>query len=320
MTMETCIITGGAGAIGSQLVRALLARGTQRIIVVDNLSSGFHWLLPDDPRVEFVMYDVQCGGAYQVPLGATVFHLAAFFANQNSVDNPVADLMTNGLGTLNVLSTAHLRGAARVVYTSAGCSIAGHNVVGPIHEELPPSLHLDTPYQVTKALGEYYANYYGTIGLPVVRARLFNSYGPGEVPGRYRNVIPNFIWAAMHDRPLVITGDGSESRDFVAVEDVVGGLIMLAEHPDTPGEAVNLGGGHSYDVGTLAEHIIELTGSRSVIEYVPRRTWDRHTSRTAATTKAHRFGWEARVSLQDGLVKTIEWFRAEYKHIEGSLR
>jgi UDP-glucose 4-epimerase len=320
-TLRTCVVTGGAGAIGSQLVRALLARGVERVVVVDDLSSGFHWLLPEDPRIEFVYYDLRKGGAYSYPMGtATVFHLAAFFANQNSVDNPVSDLMTNGLGTLNVLDLAHERQARRVIYTSAGCSIAGHGVEGPIHEGLPPSLHLDTPYQITKALGEYYANYYSSRGLPTVRARLFNSYGPGEVPGKYRNVVPNFIWAAMHGKPLIITGDGSESRDFVFVEDVVRGLILLAEHPDAEGEAVNLGGGTSFTIRTLARQILDLTGSKSEIQFAPRRDWDKHTSRTASITKAQGLGWEAQTILQDGLKKTINWFLHDYDNIERSLR
>ena len=126
---------------------------------------------------------------------AHVFHLAAFFANQNSVDHPLDDLHTNGAGTLTVLKWAAENEAKRVVYASAGCSIAGHGIDAPIEEDMPVSLHLDTPYQITKALGEFYCNYY-LEQVSSVRCRFFNSYGPGEVPGNYRNVIPNFHLAS----------------------------------------------------------------------------------------------------------------------------
>ena len=115
----------------------------------------------------------------RVGAGATVFHLAAFFANQNSVDHPTDDLHTNGLGTLATLMWAAERGARRLVYASAGCSIAGHNLDEPIREDMPVSLHLDTPYQITKALGEFYCNYFNA-RVSSVRCRFFNSYGPGR--------------------------------------------------------------------------------------------------------------------------------------------
>ncbi len=203
--LENVVVTGGAGAIGSQLVRRLLREGAERIVIVDDLSSGYEWLIPQDRRVQFVRADVadlpKSGLKVESPL---VFHLAAFFANQNSVDHPADDLHTNGLGTLSALTWAAENNARRLVYASAGCSIAGHGLEEAIREDMPVSLFLDTPYQITKALGEFYCNYF--LGrLSTVRCRFFNSYGPGEVPGVYRNVIPNFIWRAMHNEPLGIS-------------------------------------------------------------------------------------------------------------------
>jgi nucleoside-diphosphate-sugar epimerase len=310
------LVTGGSGAIGSQLVRRLLADGAPRVVVVDDLSSGYDWLLPADPRVEFVRADVRqiLDLGLDLP-GAEVYLLAAFFANQNSVDHPLDDLATNGAGTLTSLMWAERTGAARVVYASAGCSIAGHDVDGPIREDLPVSLHLDTPYQITKALGEFYCNYFHP-RVPTVRCRFFNSFGPGEVPGHYRNVIPNFIWRALHDEPLVITGTGHETRDFIYVDDLVDGLVRCARTPAAAGEAFNLGTGVETTVLDLATAVIELTGSSSRIEYAPRRAWDHSLRRQASIDKARTvLGLAPAVSLRDGLARTIAWFRAEYDRI-----
>src|SRR5438128_9250758 len=113
------------------------------------------------------------------------------------------------------------------------------------------SINLTTPYQITKMLGELYCNFFfNHHELPVVRCRFFNSYGPGEVPGQYRNVIPNFIWSALNNEPLVITGTGDETRDFIFVDDLVQGLILAATHPDAEGQAFNLGTGIETDVLT----------------------------------------------------------------------
>ena len=265
-----CIVTGGAGAVGSRLVRRLLASGADTIHVVDDLSSGYKWLLPDNPKINFIERDVVefFGQQFDAP-NSHIFHLAAFFANQNSVDHPLEDLHTNGAGTLTVLKWAAENKAKRLVYASAGCSIAGHGIDAPIREDMPVSLHLDTPYQITKALGEFYCNYY-LDRVSSVRCRFFNSYGPGEVPGAYRNVIPNFIWLAMHNRPLTITGTGDETRDFIFVDDLVEGLMRCAVVGPAHGEAINLGTGRQTRIEDLANMVIELTESKSAIQYAPR--------------------------------------------------
>jgi nucleoside-diphosphate-sugar epimerase len=323
------IVTGGAGAIGSRLVGELLRRGasggkltrSSRVVVVDDMSSGYEWLLPPNIMVfrKGIAGDLADGGTWNIE-HPTVFHLAAFFANQNSVDHPQADLVTNGSGTLSVLEWAEKWNARRVIYTSAGCSIAGHDLPGPIREDAPVSLHLDTPYQITKALGEFYCNYFHARGLPTVRCRLFNSYGPGEVPGKYRNVIPNFIWEALHDRPLKITGTGLESRDFVYVGDIVDGLIRAAEAPEAVGRAINLGTGTRTTIGDLARSIIEITGSKSTIEYAPRRTWDKATRREADPSLAECIlGWKAVTPLHVGLEETVRWMRDHSAQIAKSV-
>jgi nucleoside-diphosphate-sugar epimerase len=319
--LGTVVVTGGAGAIGSRLVARLLGLSAERVVVVDDLSSGYEWLLPRDPRVQLVRRDVCAEGALPQDVDRPlVFHLAAFFANQNSVDHPLDDLHTNGRGTLSVLMWAGARKARRVVYASAGCSIAGHGLEVPIREDMPVSLDLDTPYQITKALGEFYCNYFDAI-VPTVCCRFFNSYGPGEVPGRYRNVIPNFIWRAMHDLPLLITGTGDETRDFIWVDDLVQGLILCAQVPEARKTAFNLGTGRQTKVGDLAELIIRACDSKSRVEHGPRRSWDKSTRREADITRARTvLGFQPRTTVAEGIERTVAWFREHRDRIDDSAR
>lgn len=314
--LTTAVVTGGAGAIGSRLVRRLLLDGVSRVTVVDNLSSGYSWLVPDDPRVTFLEADVLRLPDLGVDASDTsVFHLAALFANQNSVDHPLEDLKTNGVGTLTTLMWATDGGARRVIYASAGCSIAGHHHDEAIREDMPVSLHLDTPYQITKALGEFYCNYFQA-KLSTVRCRFFNSYGPGEIPGPYRNVIPNFVWSALHDKPLTITGTGQETRDFIFVDDLVDGLLLGATSPDADGEAFNLGTGVQTTVADLASSVIASCGSRSEVRFAPRRPWDHSLRRQADVSKANQaLGFRPGVSLIEGIDRTVAWFRENHDRI-----
>ena len=303
------VVTGGSGAIGSRLVRRLLAEPIAKLIVIDDYSSGFRWLLPEDERLQVINADVNA--IAQLPLEVeqpVIFHLAALFANQNSVDHPHEDLRVNGSGTLGMLLWAQQREARRFVYASAGCSVAGHDIAGPIHEDLPPSLHHHTPYQITKLLGELYCNYFSD-SLSTVRCRFFNAFGPGEVPGAYRNVIPNFLWEAINGRPLVITGSGEETRDFVFVDDLVEGLVLSAAVPEAGGLAINLGTGTATKIIDLAHSINALCGDRSEIRIAKRRPWDHSSHRCADSSLARKvLGFSPQVDLQSGLSLTAEWF------------
>jgi nucleoside-diphosphate-sugar epimerase len=320
-TLGTFVVTGGAGAIGSRLVRRLLDDGAEAVVVIDDLSSGYDWLVPADSRVKLVVRDVcdlpKIGLDVARPL---VFHLAAFFANQNSVEHPLDDLRTNGLGTVTTLMWAREHSARAFVYASAGCSIAGHGIEAPIREDMPVSLHLDTPYQISKALGEFYCNYFNP-EMPTVRCRFFNSYGPGEVPGLYRNVIPNFIWRALNNEPLIITGRGDETRDFIYVDDLVDGLIRAALTPAAFGEAFNLGTGVQTRIIDLAELIIKTCGSRSPIQYAARRPWDKSLRREANITRARAvLGFCPAVALREGVERTMAWHLENRARLEAALR
>lgn len=207
---KTVLVTGGAGAIGENLVRTLNELKPRKIIILDNLSSSYVWNVPRGPKIQFVQGDILDDEKLHFVFKEKpeiVFHLAAHFANQNSVDYPETDLMVNGMGILKVLQYANLVGVHRFVYASSGCGVYGVASTPP-YDEGDVSISLHTPYQVTKFLGELYTNYfYNLYGLLIINARFFNSFGPGEVSGKYRNVIPNFFFWSMNGRALPITGD-----------------------------------------------------------------------------------------------------------------
>jgi nucleoside-diphosphate-sugar epimerase len=245
-----------------------------------------------------------------------VYHLAAHFANQNSVDNPETDLMVNGLGILKVLQYAHLVGVNRFIYASSGCGIYGSDSKIPFKEH-DVSMKLYTPYQVTKMLGELYTNYFHNLyHLPIVNARFFNSYGPGEVPGKYRNVIPNFFYLSLNNRPLPITGTGDETRDFTYVGDIVNGLLAMAYYKEAIGEAINLATGREIRIGDLAKWINEITGNDAGIVFKERRNWDKKTRLLASIEKAKRIiGYEPSTDFKKGLKSVYSWFIENQENI-----
>ena len=320
---QTVLVTGGAGAIGSNLCRVLAEAGA-RVIVLDNLSSSERWNVPSLPGILFIEGDIRD----EVKLKRVfferpriVFHLAAFFANQNSVDHPETDLEVNGMGTLRLLEYGVLTGADRFVYASSGCSIYGSAAPLPLREEFM-SLHLSTPYQITKMLGELYCNFfYNHYDLKVVKPRFFNSFGPGEIPGQYRNVIPNFIYWAMKGLPLSITGTGEETRDFTYVGDVVDGLLRAGVMEAAVGQEFNLASGRETQIIDLAPLINEVTGNSSGVRFAQRRKWDTKSRLLASVDRAHQvIGYEPRTSLEQGLQGTVEWFRDNWERIESSAR
>ncbi len=318
---KSVLVTGGAGAIGSNLTRALVESGAQ-VIVLDNLSSAERWSVPSSPSVLFVEADITDEIAlkrafFEKP--DVVYHLAAFFANQNSVDYPERDLEINGRGTLKLLQYASLAGVARFVYASSGSSIYGSDSPLPLREEFM-SMHLSTPYQITKMVGELYCNFfYNHYGLKVVKPRFFNSYGPGEIPGQYRNVIPNFIFWAMKGLPLPITGDGEATRDFTFVGDIVDGLLGAGHLESAVGQEFNLASGSETRIVDLANMVNAATGNSAGIQYVSRRKWDTKSRLLASIDRAKDLiGYAPKTNFEEGLELTIQWFRENWELIEDS--
>jgi len=317
------LITGGAGAIGTNLSRKLAELGA-KVIILDNLSSGYEWNIPKHENIKFVKGDIlddECLKRVFKEKPEYVFHLAAHFANQNSVDNPETDLLVNGLGTLKVLQYSHLVNVKRFVYSSSGCGVYGLDSKIPF-EEHDISISLHTPYQVTKLLGELYTNYfYNLYKLPIVNARFFNVFGPGEVPGKYRNVIPNFFYWAMKGLPLPITGTGEETRDWTYVDDIINGLLSMGIEEKAIGEAINLGSGKEHKVIEMANIINKLTGNKAGIKYVERRNWDVKKRLCSSIEKAKRIlGYEPKTSFEEGLEKVHKWFEENWENIKNNAK
>jgi nucleoside-diphosphate-sugar epimerase len=319
---KTVLVTGGAGAIGGNLVRRLSDLDAEKVIILDNLSSSYEWNIARAENIQFIHGDILDEEKLKWAFKSKpdiVYHLAAHFANQNSVDNPEQDLMVNGMGILRVLQYAHLVDVERFIYSSSGCGIYGLDSKMPF-EEHDISIKLYTPYQVTKMLGELYTNYfYNLFGLPIVNARFFNSYGPGEVPGKYRNVIPNFFYWSMNGLALPITGTGEETRDFTYVGDIVNGLISMAIQDMAIGEAINLGAGREIRIIDLANWINEMTGNEAGVVHKERRDWDKKNRLLSCIDKAGNIlGYVPQTEFRKGLENTYQWFVENWANIKMS--
>lgn len=320
---KTILITGGAGHIGSNLCRALSDLQAKLVILLDDLSASYKWNVPSKPNVLFVKGSVTDETCLKRVLlnekPSHVYHLAAFFANQNSVDYPERDLDVNGLGTLRVLEYSTLANVERFVYASSGCSIYGSQSPLPLREEFM-SMKLSTPYQITKMLGELYCNFFHNhYDLPVVKTRFFNSYGSGEVPGQYRNVIPNFIYWAMKGEALPITGTGEETRDFTYVGDLVDGLLRAGFYKQAIGAEFNLASEKETSIIDLANMINKAIGNKAGVKFVSKRKWDTKSRLLASVERARELiGYEPSVGFEEGLGATIEWFKENWKLIEKS--
>jgi nucleoside-diphosphate-sugar epimerase len=333
VTAGRLLVVGGAGFVGSNLVRLLLSEGAERVLVVDNLLSSERENLPADPRIELIEASIADDDVL-ASLGDdldVVYHLATYHGNQSSIANPLEDHENNLITTLKLYERLKdFKRLRKVVYSASGCTLAPHEVyegAEAVSEDGPVPLDLDSPYQISKVVGEFYSVYYhGRNGLPTVRARFQNVYGPGEVLGAgrwrgtpatiWRNVTPTFVYRALKGLPLQLDNGGVASRDFVYVEDVARGLLACAES-GAPGDVYNLASGVETTIRNLAELIIELSASSSELEIAPRREWDHSILRFGSPEKARReLGFEARTELENGLRETVVWTRDNLERIE----
>jgi len=329
------LVVGGAGFVGSNLVLALLEQGAGQVIVVDNLLSSEASNIPLDPRVVFIHGSI----ADQRILNKLpdqidfIWHLACYHGNQSSIADPIADHDNNTLTSLMLFEHLSQKVKTRkVVYAAAGCAVAEKTADNPVAtpEDAPISLFHDSPYSISKIIGEMYGNYYFTrSGLPFVRARFQNVYGPREILGAgqwrgtpatiWRNVVPTFVWKAINGEMLVLDNGGQGSRDFIFVKDLVEGLIACALR-GTPGEAYNLASGVETTIAKLSTTIVEITGSKSVIKTGAKRDWDNSIRRFGSTEKSKSaLGFSATTSLGQGLDATVNWFLANQDFISKTL-
>jgi len=318
------LVTGGAGFIGSHLVDALLARGNE-VWAVDDLSTGsldnlksafghttFHF-------VEGSVMDPAVVGDL-VPLVDEVYHLAAAVGVKFVLDNPLRSLLTNIRGTEVVLEAANQAGNKKVVLFSSS-EVYGKGASIPFRESddrlLGPTSVLRWSYAASKAVDEFLAlGYYHERRLPVVVVRCFNTCGPRQSP-HYGMVIPRFVERALADDPILVYGDGLQSRCFSSVHDVVRGVLMLADDPRAYGEVFNIGTMEEVSVGDLARRVKTLTDSRSVIESVEYEAiygsrFEDMQRRVPDLAKIHALvGYEPRVTLDELLRETIEHVRSQ---------
>jgi UDP-glucose 4-epimerase len=328
-------VVGGAGFVGSNLVKMLLFSSPQRIMVVDNLLSSERENLPASPLVSFLQGSITDDRILQQLRDEFeyIFHLATYHGNQSSIFNPLTDHENNTLTTLKLYEyIKNFKKVKKLVYSSAGCTVAEKTYTSAhaTTEDQPISLYLDSPYQISKIIGELYSNYYfKQHGLPVVKARFQNVYGPGEVLGAgqwrgtpatvWRNVTPTFIYRAIKGMPLIVENGGIATRDFIYVEDIVRGLILCAKQ-GKPGEVYNLASGIETSIAELANLIVAITGGKAPVESGPKRDWDRSGKRFGSTDKAAReLEFSAKVALKDGLADTIKWTRENLTFIEACI-
>jgi len=329
---QAILVVGGAGFVGSNFVRRVLMLDCWRVVVVDNLLSAERENLPDGSRVELIEGSI-ADDAVLARLGDEfdyVFHLATYHGNQSSIANPLADHDNNLITTLKLYE--HLKAFRRLrklVYAASGCTLAPHTFgqAEATAEDGPVPLELDSPYQISKVVGEFYSVYYHTQhNLPTVRARFQNVYGPGEILGAgqwrgtpatvWRNVTPTFVYRALKHLPLTVENGGVATRDFIFVEDIVRGLLLCAV-AGKPGDVYNLASGVETSILELAKLINGLTGDQAPLDFRPPREWDHSGKRFGSTEKAKRMlGFEARTVLRAGLERTIAWTREHLPLIE----
>lgn len=332
---KTALVVGGAGFVGSNLSHMLLDQGIEKLTILDNLLSSDAINIPTDPRVLFI----KGSAADQRTLEKLpneidyIWHLACYHGNQSSIADPIADHENNNVTSLRLFDYLSARSnISKVVYAAAGCAVAEktYGDAAATDEDAPVSLFHDSPYSISKLVGEMYGNFYfRQHDLPFVRARFQNVYGPREILGAgewrgtpatvWRNVTPTFIWKSLNGETLPLDNGGQVSRDFIFVEDIARGLIACALNGQ-PGEAYNIASGRETTIAELAMKINALTGNSTPVDMKPARDWDRSGRRFGSTEKSKReIGFEAEVLIDEGLKRTVEWTKANAELIESRM-
>ncbi len=302
------LVTGGAGFIGSNLVRALVAAGGS-VRVLDDFSTGSKENLGGLDEVELLVGDVRDSEAVReaVQGAEVVHHLAALPSVARSVLDPVASHRVNAEGTLNVLVAARDAGVRRVVYASSS-SVYGDTPTLPKHEGMPVSPM--SPYAASKLAGEAYCRAFArSYDLETVSLRFFNVFGPRQDPGsEYSAVIPRFIGRMLAGEPPEVFGDGAQSRDFTYVDNVVEACVLASgAGPEASGEAINVGCGERVSLVQLARTLGELLGTDLPPIFAAPRPGDVRHSQAAISKARELLGYRPSVGLREGLERTVAW-------------
>lgn len=308
--MDRCLVSGGAGFIGSHLVQELVARG-HRVRVLDDLSTGNRANLDKvRDRIEFRQASVSDAGAVAgaVKDCEIVYHLAALPSVVKSVEDPLESHAVTATGSLHVLDAARQAKVRRVVY--AASSSAYGDQPGAVRTEDDALIPL-SPYAAAKLAGEHYCQSFSSAyGLETVRLRFFNVFGPRQDPkSPYSGVIALFVAAMTQGRAPTVFGDGLQTRDFVYVANVVDALIAAAEKPGISPRVYNIGNGHAVTVLDLVRHLNELLVTTLQPQHEPPRAGDVRYSQADISLARRDLGYEPRVSFVEGLKRTLDWYR-----------
>lgn len=303
------LVTGGAGFIGSNLVKELLNRG-HKVTVIDNLLSGYQKNI-DHLDCKFVKGDItkleDVKEAFSYEKIDTVFHLAASVGNKRSIDFPISDSEINVLGTLNILEESRKRGVNKVV-ASSSAGIYGELKSLPIVED--HSIDPESPYAASKLCMEKQCLAYGKLyDMEVICLRYFNVYGPNQRFDAYGNVIPKFVFLLLDDKPITIYGDGNQTRDFINVADVVQANIKAAEIRGVQG-AFNCASGTQISINDLVTEIKER-GISGEVNYGSTRDGDVLHSLADISSANKAFGFVPETGIYQGLDEYIEWAKKE---------
>ena len=311
MKKRNVLVTGGSGFIGSNLVRRLIKEGNS-VTVLDNFMSGYRSNLEPFPEVNIIEGDVRDKNAVETAMHGVevVFHLAASVGNKRSIDQPITDAEINVIGTLQVLEAARKEGVRKIV-TSSSAGIFGALKTMPIKEDHP--IEPDSPYGCTKLCEEKLCLSYAKLyPIEVVCLRYFNVYGPNQRFDAYGNVIPIFVFRMFRNEPLIIFGDGEQTRDFVHVDDVVQANIKAADAIGVSG-AFNIASGMHITINHLVKMITKDNSPSVKIEYGPIRQGDVLHSLADIGSARKILGYEPQVEIVDGLKEYITWVKNELR-------
>jgi UDP-glucose 4-epimerase len=298
------LVTGGAGFIGSNLIKQLIA-DDNNVTVLDNFLSGYRSNLDPFPSVNIIEGDVRDKTAVEKAMIGieVVYHLAASVGNKRSIEFPFIDAEINVIGTLNVLEAARKAGVRKIV-TSSSAGIFGELKTMPIREDHP--IEPDSPYGCSKLYEEKICLAYAKLyDIEAVCLRYFNVYGPNQRFDAYGNVIPIFVFRMLRNEPITIFGDGDQTRDFIHVNDVVQANIKAAEAIGVSG-AFNIGSGTSITINHLVE-IITQNDKSVIVEYGSERAGDVRDSLADISLAYHKFSFTPRVNIKNGILEYLDW-------------
>ncbi len=306
----TYLVTGGAGFIGSNIVRRLIDLG-KKVRVIDNFSSGRRTNIePLLDNLEFIEGDIRDFWTVAKAVEGVdyILHQAALPSVPRSIDNPLTSNEVNINGTLNILEAARFFGVKRLIYASSS-SIYGDTEVMPKREDMAPSPL--SPYAITKLAGERYCQiFYQLYGLETVALRYFNVFGPNQNPySQYSAVIPKFITGLLIGKSPIIYGDGSQSRDFTFIENVVNANLLACERDSCLGKVINIACGKEYTLNELVGKLQEIIGADVDIEYTAPKPGDVKRSLADISGARKYLDYEVQTGFEEGLRKTVQYFK-----------